>query len=524
MSRIFIAGMSPLPFENDRKVYGTGIRTWQFLLPLLEEGHKICVCNYAVPSAYPDGYKSEYRKNFVYSEDGPADKKNSGDSKSSNSGGIGGRKAYAGNSVSVDGGIKDNPEYSFEYNILRKEDFENVELMSRIFNEFKPDCAIGCTFYPSYILSKLISYSNKDIPFRADLFGHVMAEAQARAYMDGSDECLFHYWNSEYNIISAADVFSCVSSRQKYALIGELGAAGRLNRYTAGYNFTDVIPCGIPETGYRHTRKVIRGKSGIKEGDFVVLWTGGYNTWTDVDTLFRGLIIAMKKNPDIKFVSTGGEIPEQDLKTYPHFLSMVNESFYKDRFIMKGWVPGEDVPNYYLEADAGINIDKDIYEVRLGSKNRIMDWFRAGLCVLSSNVCELTDIIEKEEIGYTFKPYDYKELSDKLVYMATHRREVGKTAAAGKIYALKNFNFSKTTLRLREWVRNPVFSPDKGKEKKLFLNREEALRNIDEIAFRQKQMIEERDRRISELEGIVSKNLIYKIYSYFKVAKRRIFH
>jgi len=524
MSRIFIAGMSPLPFENDRKVYGTGIRTWQFILPLLKKGHKVCVCNYAIPSAYPDGYESKYMKNFVYNENNPADENDSGYFAGSS---INNSQQSQGSGINLDKmkeGNKSNSEYKFEYNILKKEDFEDIELLSQIFTEFKPDCAVGCTFYPSYLISKLISHNNKNVPFWADLFGHVMAEAQARAYMDGSDECLFHYWNSEYNIISSADVFSSVSLRQKYALIGELGVAGRLNRYTAGYDFVNVIPCGIPDEEYKHTRNVIRGKNGIREEDFVVLWSGGYNTWTDVETLFKGLLIAMEKNPSIKFVSTGGEIPEQDLKTYPRFLSMINECSYRDRFIMKGWVPGEDVPNYYLEADAGINIDKDIYEVRLGSKNRIMDWFRAGLCVLSSNVCELTGIMEKEKIGYTFEPYDYKELGEKLLYMAAHRRDVKETAAAGKKYALRNFNFGRTTGDLQKWVENPVFSPDKGKEIKLFLSREEAVKNLDSISLRQKKMVEERDSRISELEGLISKKLIYKIYSYFRVIKRKIFH
>ena len=40
--KIFVLGMSPMPFENDRKVYGTGIRTWQFVRPLLEKGHRTC--------------------------------------------------------------------------------------------------------------------------------------------------------------------------------------------------------------------------------------------------------------------------------------------------------------------------------------------------------------------------------------------------------------------------------------------------------------------------------------------------
>jgi len=550
MSKIFILGMSPLPFENDRKVYGTGIRTWQFVLPLLERGHKLCVCNYAVPSAYPDDFESWYEKDFIYTN-------------------------------------KIKHEFSFEYNVLNKDDFENVELLSKIFLRFKPDCVVGCTFYPSYIASKLLNYlRSSTVPFWADLFGHVMAEAQARAYIDGDDSCLFHYWNSEYNIVLNADKFSCVSSRQEYALIGELGAAGRLNRYTSGYEFSCTIPCGLPKEEYMHTKNVFReksdesrseievdeidgnignkiqtrgvndnlkeskineygkskgiingseedknetgelktGKDGIRirKDDFVVLWTGGYNTWTDVGTLFKGLTLAMKENPMIEFVSTGGEIPEQDTKTYPGFLEMIENSPYRNRFIMKGWIAGEDVPNYYLESDVGINIDKDIYEVRLGSKNRILDWMRAGLCVLSSNVCELTEIIDREKIGYTFKAGDSEDLSEKILYLASHPVEVKKTALAGKKYGFSEFNFDRTTEKLQKWVENPASSPDRGRDRKIFFDKEEALKNMDQIVLRQKKMIEERDRRILELEVIVKKSFIYRLYGYLKIIRRKL--
>jgi hypothetical protein len=49
-----------------------------------------------------------------------------------------------------------------------------------------------------------------------------MAEAQARAFMDDNDGCLFHYRHSEYNTITIADIFSSVSDRQAYALVENL--------------------------------------------------------------------------------------------------------------------------------------------------------------------------------------------------------------------------------------------------------------------------------------------------------------
>ena len=480
--------MSPLPFENDKKVYGTGIRTWQFAQPLLENGHQICICNYAIPSAYPSGFRTEYQNNYSIESSGKSKLKG----------------------------------YNFEYNIFSKDDFENIEILKDIYLKFDPDCIIGCSFYPSFIASKLVN-DFKEVPFWADLFGHVMAEAQARAFIDNDDSCLFHYYNSEYIIITTADVFSCVSTRQEYALIGELGLVGRLNKFTSGYNFTCTIPCGMPFEEYKHKKNVIRGIDGIADDDFIVLWTGGYNTWTDIDTLFNGLISAMEKNPKIKFVSTGGEIPEQDLKTYPRFLSMIEQSKFKDNFIMKGWIAGEDVPNYYFESDIGINIDRDIYEVRFGSKNRILDWMRAGLCVLSSNVCELTEIIEQEKIGYTFKPGDHSDLAAKILYLALHKDEVKVAGLNGKKFGTNEFNFSKTTRKLQAWVQNPSFAPDHDKERKIFFDKDEALKNMEKILNGQKQMIIDRDKRIVELEGIIKRGLAYKIYSYLRIAKRKIF-
>ncbi len=484
--RIMILGMSPMPFENDIKVYGTGIRTWQFARPLLEEGHRLCIAGYAVPSAYPEGFKSVHDEDFR------------------------------------------TGKYGFRYHILNKKDFEDKDLLADIAADFQPDCLVGCTFYPSYMAAGLRRALSGKIdkpfilPLWADLFGHVMAEAQARAFIDGDDSPLFHYWNSEYKILREADIFSCVSARQEYATIGELGAAGRLNRHTSGYRFTRTIPCGMPVEKFSHAGTAIRGKNGITGKDFVVLWSGGYNTWTDVDTLYEGLIKAMEKDDSIRFVSTGGEIPEQDRKTYPHFLSLIGSGRFGDRFIMKGWIPGSDVSGHYLEADIGINIDRDIYEVRLGSKNRILDWFRAGLCVLSSDVCELTEQMAAAGAGFVFRPGDPADLAHKILMLSSDRAKARITAEAGSRWGRENFSFGRTTESLREWVREPVGAPDYGREKMLFSRMQEALGNLQGISEDQEKMIAERDIQIEELKILVKRRLPYRMYGYLKKALRML--
>src|SRR5262245_38105693 len=53
MSRIFIAGLCPLPFENTERTYAPGLRTWQFARPLHEAGHEVLVVASRIPFVYP---------------------------------------------------------------------------------------------------------------------------------------------------------------------------------------------------------------------------------------------------------------------------------------------------------------------------------------------------------------------------------------------------------------------------------------------------------------------------------------
>ncbi|GAH12961.1 unnamed protein product [marine sediment metagenome] len=81
--------------------------------------------------------------------------------------------------------------------------------------------------------------------------------------------------------------------------------------------------------------------------------------------------------------------------------------------------------------------------------------------------------------------------------------------------------YYKTTEPLREWVRNPKTSPDRGMERVLDRSREEAFQNLERIVKSQQEMIKVRDERIAELEGIFHKKLIYRICNYLKFIKKR---
>lgn len=411
MSKVLVLGASPLPIDNEILLNGPGIRTWQFVKPLLNDGHQICLVCLQTPGAY-----KQEKKELV-------EQKNDG---------------------------------NFTYYFLPQEKFEEISYVQKIYDNFKPDCTFSISsFLPSYTAVQL----KTDKPVWFDR-GDLMAEAQLKAFVENSDDHLYYFWKLEELVLERGDVFSSVSSPQRFALIGRLGGTGRLNRYTVGYEFVHVIPCGIEKDNYMHTKNVIRGKY-VNADDFVILWSGGYNTWTDIDTLFSALEIVMAKNGKIKFVSTGGAIPGQNEATYPSFLKLIESSKYKDRYIMLGWVSTEDLPNIYQESDLGINIDKYCYEVVLGSRHRLLDWMKAGLPILTTKPSELTQILDKGKMLFTYPNNSPKLLAKMILELSSEKETIVEYAQRAKDFVQKEFSYERTIEPFRKWVNDPKHAPDK---------------------------------------------------------------
>jgi len=418
MSRILLFGFSPLPVENSHRLHAPGIRTWQMAGPLLADGHEVLLvcCRYGAG----------------YGEDEP-------------------------DTIELP-----RPEPGLRCLLLRDTLFNDVRHLQQLHDEFRPDGVVGATVIPSAAAVKLETRA----PIWADLFGHFMAEGQAKASVYQDDALLLSYFGIARSILLRADIFSTVSHAQELATIGELGLTGRLNARTSGYRFTAEIPCAMDAEPFPEVAPVIRGELA-GEDDFVILWSGGYNTWADVDTLFAALETAMGRDPAIRFVSIGGELAGQDDRTYPRFREMVDGSPIRDRCFFKGWIPTDDVPAHYADADVGINVDKDIYEVRLGSKNRILDWMRAGLPAVCSRVCELSMSLEDGGVGFTYPPGDSAALADLILRLAADREGTRALRPRVREHGLAHCTFPITTEPLRRWAREPQPAPDRDHPVKL---------------------------------------------------------
>jgi len=411
MTKILVLGAAPLPFEPQRRQYAANLRTWHFTQPLIADGHEVRLVGCRLPNTCPEDLEPVVR--------------------------------------SREGG--------FEYFSVSGEIFEDPSLLQQLCDEFDPEAILGVNTYPA---SRAVGIRTQR-PIWCDLNGWIMAEAQTKTYVYDDDRYLSHFWNMERRVLERADVISTVSEAQAHATIGELAVWGRLGRKTFGYEFVHRIPNAIPEVEYEHSSRVIRGVL-VSEDAFVVLWAGGYNTWTDVNLLYEALTTAMEEVPRLHFVSTGGVIEGHDDITFNRFRERIGNSRFRDRFHFVGWVPTAEVPSYYFESDLGINVDSHNYETVFGARNRLNDMMKVGLPVLTTFGTEISQVVAAERLGLTSAPGDPGGFAERMIWAARHPGELEAMARSAQEYVREHFSYARTTEPMRAWAADPYRAPDRG--------------------------------------------------------------
>ena len=410
MSRILVLGNAPLPFEEAPANFAPGRRTWQFALPLRKDGHSVRIAALRTPFIYPDGTPDVVR----FEHEG------------------------------------------VEIFNIEEHAFLQDDLLQELCREFRPDALVGANIYGAVAAARLPF----DLPRWVDVNGHTMAEAQAKAALDRSDEVLPYFWGMVREALQQADRVSVASRFQRYAVIGELGALGRLNHRTAGLELVELVPIALdPRELTRPAQPLLRG-ARVPQDAFVVQWSGGYNVWADTDTLLEALEAAMDRDPKIWFVSTGGEIRGHDQTTYGDFAQRARGSRHAARILLEGWQPRSRAEAYPFEADVGIVLDRFLYEGLLGCKNRVLEWMRYGLPAICSDLGEAAAMVREAESGWVVPLADPNAIADLLVTLAGDRAQVRQRGAAARAYGSQRCDYRSTTAALQRWAAAPHFAPD----------------------------------------------------------------
>lgn len=354
------------------------------------------------------------------------------------------------------------------YHTVNAADPEEIRsILTARLAQSSPDAIVSVNVNASYLACQLPTW----LPIWADLYGHLMGEAQAKCLRDGDDRLLAHFWQRQRIILRRADRFSTVSLRQKFATLGELGAVGRLNRFTASYRFIDVIPSAASEEYLTlptdHYSYQFRGPLFPRDA-FAVLWSGGFNTWTDPVGLAAALSLAMEQVPRMHLVVTGGEIRGHDEKTFAEFKEKMSQAGLAERCHFLGWIEGKQLLQLYRDVDLGLNFDALIYESVFGARTRLTNMMAAGLPVLTTITTEISEVIEHHQLGFAVPAGDVSAYAECLVRAAKNTLECKRRGRRAREYVKKYFSYEETARPLLQWLESPQPAPDNLEKKRLF--------------------------------------------------------
>jgi hypothetical protein len=424
--KILVAGVGPIPPEAPEKLFAPGLRVWGIARELANHGHSVLlICG-------EFGQTSDQAKAKGYLLE-PSHAVAQGETSSS--------KAQ-----SVDLELRNN---------------NWAELIANEADVFDADAAVGTTD----VMNHALASSKLNIPMWMDYFGDPMAERQMLAFCQQSDKNLIDQWNMMAPALARADRISGCSSEQVGALFGQMSVVGRLGQFTAEEILVHKVPPWIEPIELYHRSKrpgnktIVRGRH-CPEDAVLVIQTGGFNTWLDVKNLFKSLEFAMASNPKLHFASTGGAIPGHHEGGYEFFTKLLEKSAHRDRYHLMGWIPMKDVPVFISEADIGLNVDLEIVEGRLGTRNRLLDWLAGGLAVVSTPGCELARAIGRE--GHlTLVPHNEPfETAKGILKLTTDMDKLKSSGVRTSEYVREEYSASKCLQPLLKWARRPKQASD----------------------------------------------------------------
>jgi glycosyltransferase involved in cell wall biosynthesis len=270
------------------------------------------------------------------------------------------------------------------------------------------------------------------------------------------------------------DTFLCAAERQRDMWLGHLAACGRVNPATydadpALRNLLRIVPFGVSDEPPAAGESMLRGVvDGIGVDDDIVLWGGGIYNWFDPLTLIRAIDLVRADRPTVRLVFMGVQHPNPVVKTMraaSEAWALSNELgltgvhvFFSDSF-SSGWIPYTERGRYLREATIGVSTHHDHVETAFSFRTRILDYFWAGLPVVTTRGDALADVVAKAGAGRTVAPGDVEGLAAALGSLLGDAAALQAAAAASARLA-HDYRWSAVAEPLMEFCRSPYRAPD----------------------------------------------------------------
>lgn len=165
----------------------------------------------------------------------------------------------------------------------------------------------------------------------------------------------------------------------------------------------------------------------------------------------------MRADERIHFVSTGGALYGYDELTYARFESLVQHSDFRARFHLLGWIEAGLLPAIYSRSNLALCVDSRNIETMFGTRTRILNLLAAGLPVLATRGSEIVEDLERADVLMTCEPDDPQALGQAILRACEGNVRPDDRA---RDHVLDHYSFTRNTLPMQEWMREPMFAPD----------------------------------------------------------------
>ncbi len=268
----------------------------------------------------------------------------------------------------------------------------------------------------------------------------VLAQFEVDSVSASSSYRLMHQVLKKHMI--NADFSVCASERQLDYWLGRYCAIGRLTPEMYGFDrsfrkLIDVVPFGLPDRAPERTGFGMRNKvDGIGSDDFVLLWGGGIWEWFDPLTIIEAVAQVSQRHASVKLYFMGYQSPNPQVglmqmsvkaKELAERLNVLN----KNVFFSDSWTAYEDRVNCLLDADVAVSAHFDLPETRFSFRTRILDYFWAGLPILTTCGDELAERVEREGAGYALPYQDVAAWASAIEKLMLSKNSAGASEAGG---------------------------------------------------------------------------------------------
>ncbi|ALG68688.1 glycosyltransferase [Beggiatoa leptomitoformis] len=278
---------------------------------------------------------------------------------------------------------------------------------------------------------------NFEIPIVLDLLAPRLLEAEFQDQHNVELELIDYIYT-----LSRADHFLCCTKRQKGFHLSWLLMSG----ISCKDNPLDLIPISAsPQLPQRPIQPPEHQPTFVYGG---VIWP-----WRDPSAWMLMIMQTLDAHARGKLHLVVGKYPLAGGEAVS--LKLPDEDRYQHILHKSDLMPYNEMEQFYLQADIGIELGTKNCERELSFSFRVIDYLRCGLPVICNDFLEVADLIREYDAGWVIPSDDNDALTTVVARIVTGKENLAQKSANAQRLILEQFNWEKTTQPLVNFCLNP---------------------------------------------------------------------